>query len=407
MFAIKQDTMSVLARVDAGWTSQPNNAFYATSLMILMHHGVQLENVRTIIAEHLPHLSTHSGAVETYGDVPNWAQYLLQFYSGGYHQPYLYINHRINDEVMAHCAEICTTFYQTEIGTPDEWDVAVMTAVKENDDVTLAKYFADIEGTIIQQEKEFMLKSFQGISFGKRLLNLKQEIADLTDRIQSYTTSIQTYIKELHEKQQEYKVVKRMPDDSGKEIKDFILSDPNFVVTKNRQDAVVVEYRGVMNFFDVEKFDDEIGYDGSTMWDVVGNFGFEEYEWVPYVMEKIVYGNADLKMDSFWIISPSIGIYSDGRNCSPTYGYIPNPHLYYYKCYGGNEEALYGANRKSDWLTCLDIATMCNGGVNFEEDCTQEYFWNDVLQRLHEPVIRLHDGREINFYEAKEEWNIN
>lgn len=86
--------------------------------------------------------------------------------------------------------------------------------------------------------------------------------------------------------------------------------------------------------------------------------------------------------------------------------YMPNPHLQYHNCLGGNSAAIRTALRDSDLIAAVEQCVACAKSVNISEDATVKTFFIDLLN-TDKRCIETPDHQYLTPEEALEWLNKN
>lgn len=376
------------------------------SVMVLIHRGVGLEKINQMVRKNIPSFQTAydiSSLHELGATQHPWVQYLKQFGKCVWDGNYLYVDSHYTDVSKRTC-EVVTAFFPEIIDTPDEWETGLMESIVKSDQNSFDRFKGEIESRLFAICKEKLVSKFSGMSIKNEAKQLMESIKNIRNTIKDYNDTIQGYIRQLNDLRKKYEVARRIPDESDKIIREYVMSDPNITVLQANSEYIRFMYTGFMDKMNTDVFEEEYDYDGAFMWEWARDEG---EGWILEVLYKIVVEHkGKLKMNSYWEINSQRGIRSMGGQLGYSNEYIPNPHLYQWQCMGGNEYQFNEANAEGNWEEALDMATMMNGIVNFAENETMEYFYPMIFNNTDGPVIQLPDGREISFVEAREEWNI-
>lgn len=210
----------------------------------------------------------------------------------------------------------------------------------------------------------------------------QKERDDCVEQIQSLETSLRIAYHKLQEASVHLNALQNSGGESDDELIDFFKSHKQLSIQSVTRGGIRYEVRDTLEFYDV---DDYIAARNNPR-SYVGSI---EDEQVKRVLDAVVEESkgvfetaACFELSGMRRVSPISGTLN-ARDC------LPQPHIYFYGCSGGNEEYYQTYAEKCDWQSGIEQSIAATKNLNWLDGAVVSSTIDWLISNKHVPCIRV------------------
>lgn len=288
----------------------------------------------------------------------------------------------------------------------------IMTLVnpeKSRDDFIAAIEQITSQFDLQTKAKELYLRGFEDRAIKHQLKGLEEQSALLARDIDSTMRSLQNYYERKAGVDSMLFAIKNADQKNSTALMEYFIANKKLLVDSvSEEDMLTYFVCGYIDNFNPDTFEVCLDNHHSVVYDGYecvspDNISMEDY----LTLLKAVFLETDpekmlkIKMFSKWTLGQGCGVrpVGDAQPPAQLVDYLPNPHLCYYTCMGSFQPEISAANADYDYIRAVDITSIENGNVNWNDVTVMKKFTRDILTSKAK-FIQLPDGTDCTNTEA-------
>lgn len=257
-----------------------------------------------------------------------------------------------------------------------------------------AEIFVDFVNTVAEQvdfRSLLLHRQLDGIADKarkSRIRDLKEAISSIFQRIRDYRSALEDYYNKLEEKNMELTGLEMIPPEENNAMFTFFNNHKQLRVLDVGDTSLQFGVEDTLEFYDEDEF--ERVFKGGRSYLSGYSSNIRNALWAIFKERRgLIRIQAVFDLDNFKLVQPRAHQkFID--NC------MPNPHIYYHACSGGNETYYYQYAESGDWDLGIEQAISATKNLNWGDStvCNEMVSWLNNNDNV--PCIYVSDELKPN-----------